>query len=57
MTLKHINIVLKIINHLHIKQNKNFIFLKYKKEFLPILFFLKAQKIIYKYSIFKKKIH
>lgn len=55
MTLKHINIVLKIINHLHIKQNKNFIFFKYKKEFLPILSFLKSQKIIYKYSIFNNK--
>lgn len=55
MTLKHINIVLKIINHLHIKQNKTFIIFKYKKEYLPILFFLKSQKIIYKYSLFNKK--
>jgi ribosomal protein S8 len=55
INLKYVNILLKLIQHLHVNQYKNIIKLKYKKEHLPILIFLKNQNIIYKYTLTGKK--
>jgi len=53
MKYKHISILLKIIRHVNIYQNKKSLCFKYKKEFLPILIFLKKESIIYNYKVSK----
>jgi len=51
MKLKHISIVLKLLNFLNISQRKTKIIFLYKKEYLPILYFLKNENFIYNYQI------
>ena len=55
MSYKHINLIFKIIAHMGINQKKKKFFLKFKKEFLPLLIFLKKKNIIYSLFIIKKK--
>jgi len=54
MKLKHINYVLKLINHININQKKKKLNVIYKKELLPVFIFLKKFSLIYKFIIFKK---
>ena len=55
MKYKHISIILKIIRHINIYQNRKSLCFNYKKEFLPILFFLKKESLIYNYKIINLK--
>jgi len=55
MKLKHISIIIKLIKYLNIKKLRKSFFLKLKKEFLPIIVFLKKESFIYNYKVLKKK--
>lgn len=54
MKSKHISLILKLIRHLNISQNKKKIIFPFKKEILPILLFLQEENIIYNFVIKKK---
>ena len=53
MKLKHVNYILKLINHIIINQKK--IKYSFKKELLPIIYFLKEFRLIYKFILYKNK--
>jgi hypothetical protein len=55
MSLKHITLLLKIVKYLNIKQDNNKLIIKFKKEFIPILFYFQKKNFIHKYIIIRKK--
>lgn len=55
MSLKHITLLLKVVRYLNIKQDNNKLIIKFKKEFIPILFYFQKKNFIHKYIIIKKK--
>ena len=55
MSLKHINLLFKLILHINTKQKKKKFNFKFQKEFLPILIFLKKKNLILNFKSVKNK--